>query len=746
MKTTSPITVYAANCRGNPTNCLYPHRIQITDEASAAKAFSRDIVCAEYRNNYRSVENFLSSNALPMDCDNDHSNDPSLWITAEDIEAFFPDVTYLIHYSRHHMKPKADLSSRPRFHAVFLIDPTSNPDAYVRLKQRVAEIFPFFDPGAMDAARFLIGTENPEVEIHPGTVTLNDFLEEYESEQAFSEMESTTIPEGSRNSTMSKAGARIIKRYGDTPEAKERFFQEAENCDPPLEDAELETIWASCRKFFKKLSSTPGYIPPEAYNGTGPLQWDTPIPFDEFDLPTFPADTLPPAVRDYVMAVAETTQTSVDMAAVASLAILSICLQGKFRIWGKPDWAEPLNTYCVIVLPPAERKSAVISLMTEPLEEYEQEVNNAMDAQILESQMKKSVLDKERRMLEDKVSKGKADASELADKAKEISAFQEVLPLKLFVDDVTAEKLASVLAENNSKAAIVSAEGGIFDILNGIYTKNVNIDVFLKGHSGDTIRVDRIGRASESILHPTLTMLLAVQPEVLNGLMTNGTFRGRGLTARFLYAMPKSSLGVRSFHTKPIGETIKNEYTKLIRSVLESDAAEDPIELSDEATSVLERLFQDTENRFHTDLVEIADWAGKYVGAVLRIAGLLHIAENHNFPEFSDVSASTMENAVRIGEYFLEHAKAAYSLMGADPVNKQSEYLLGAIQRGQIGEFSRRDAMRMCRRFHTAESLQPVLNRLCEYGYIAPKPMEPALGVGRRPSEVYLTNPCLLAS
>jgi hypothetical protein len=132
--------------------------------------------------------------------------------------------------------------------------------------------------------------------------------------------------------------------------------------------------------------------------------------------------------------------------------------------------------------------------------------------------MKKSVLDKERRMLEDKVSKGKVDSSELADKAKEISAFQEVLPLKLFVDDVTAEKLASVLAENHSKAAIVSAEGGIFDILNGIYTKNVNIDVFLKGHSGDTIRVDRIGRASESILHPTLTML---QP-VLNRLCEYG--------------------------------------------------------------------------------------------------------------------------------------------------------------------------------------------------------------------------------
>ena len=54
--------------------------------------------------------------------------------------------------------------------------------------------------------------------------------------------------------------------------------------------------------------------------------------------------------------------------------------------------------------------------------------------------------------------------------------------------------------------------------------------------------------------------------------------------------------------------------------------------------------------------------------------------------------------------------------------------------------------MRMCRNFKTADSIQPVLNRLCEYGYIAPKPTEAVQGVGRKPSEVYLTNPMLLTS
>ena len=59
-----------------------------------------------------------------------------------------------------------------------------------------------------------------------------------------------------------------------------------------------------------------------------------------------------------------------------------------------------------------------------------------------------------------------------------------------------------------------------------------------------------------------------------------------------------------------------------------------------------------------------------------------------------------------IGRYFLEHAKAAYALMGADQVNKNAESLLPAIKRANLAEFSRRDAMRLCRRFKTANSLQ----------------------------------------
>lgn len=72
----------------------------------------------------------------------------------------------------------------------------------------------------------------------------------------------------------------------------------------------------------------------------------------------------------------------------------------------------------------------------------------------------------------------------------------------------------------------------------------------------------------------------------------------------------------------------------------------------------------------NNDLSDITDWAGKFVGAVLRIAGILHVAQNPAMPMFVDDSGETMERTVSIDRYFLKHAKAAHSLMGADQVNK----------------------------------------------------------------------------
>lgn len=83
-------TLYSADFIGNPGNCSYPHKIVVMDTDSLKAAVGHDYVCAEYKNHYRNSDNFLSADCLPVDCDNDHSEDPKDWITPADVLEAFP--------------------------------------------------------------------------------------------------------------------------------------------------------------------------------------------------------------------------------------------------------------------------------------------------------------------------------------------------------------------------------------------------------------------------------------------------------------------------------------------------------------------------------------------------------------------------------------------------------------------------------------------------------------------------------
>jgi hypothetical protein len=49
--------------------------------------------------------------------------------------------------------------------------------------------------------------------------------------------------------------------------------------------------------------------------------------------------------------------------------------------------------------------------------------------------------------------------------------------------------------------------------------------------------------------------------------------------------------------------------------------------------------------------------------------------------------------------------------------------------------------MRLCRSFKKADELQPVLDHLVDYGYIAVKDAGIYFGKGRPPAQTYIVNP-----
>ena len=181
-------------------------------------------------------------------------------------------MTLAIHYSRNHMKPKRGKIPRPKFHCIMLTSEITDHEEYKRLAKLAHKVFPYFDTRAEDAAHFFFGTPDAQVEFYPGTITLNECLEMYypdAEDDSFWELDTPytgTIPEGSRNNTMSHFAGRVLKRFGDTDEAYRAFLKRAARCEPPLDDEELKTIWRSAQSFYQRISTEEDYVPPEEWN------------------------------------------------------------------------------------------------------------------------------------------------------------------------------------------------------------------------------------------------------------------------------------------------------------------------------------------------------------------------------------------------------------------------------------------------------------------------------------------------
>lgn len=742
------ITLTPSNYYQDAKKSKYQNPVIIESLEDFKKVILKDYACAVYKDNHRSIDDFLYADAIVFDIDNDHSENPDDWITPDKVSSFYDDVPIYIQYSRNHMKIKNGKPARPKFHIIMPIDKVTDAKEYRAMKEKVYSIFPFVDGQALDSARLLFGTAEPNVDYIDGIRTLTDFLKEYDDETKFAQL-GETIPEGSRNKTMYSIALKLLTRYGLCNESLDKYREASTKCSPPLENDELNNIWKSALKYYKVIKSQKDYIPPEQFTNDS---WDVLIPLDEVVLPSFPIDALPDVLKNYVSDVAETTQTPIDMAGVASLALMSIAMQPRYKVIGKADWEEQLSLYCMIVAEPSDRKSAVFNQIIKVIQSFEAEYNEHHSIDVLKSQEEHSSLEKRYKKATKDYENGKITKDEYDEAFRKYSTHKVIKPISLTLDDVTSESLTNEIESQEGCIALVSSEGGIFDIISGSYTNFPNIDIFLKGYSGDFIKVSRIGRPSLYVKNPRLTILLTVQPKVLESVVNNGTFTGRGLSARFLYSVPKSLVGSRRFETKPINFDNKKRFSDLIHEILkEPKSSTTYITLSNDAYSLLKDYYEEFESRLITDLKDIGGWAGKLVGNILRISALITRARNIKYDAFlytpsTDDSAEwivqkeDMESAIKLGNYFLEHARFAFDFMDDNTTKKQALNFLEKLKATKTNEISFREASRMCKYMNKKENATAVISLLVDYGYLREKQ-----GTSRAHNKglVYEVNPAI---
>ena len=470
--------------------------------------------------------------------------------------------------------------------------------------------------------------------------------------------------------------------------------------------------------------------------------WPEADPFDALDLPAFPTDALSPWMRAWAEAEAVATQTPVDLSACLALASASLAVARTFHVQVRDGWVEPTNLWIVVAMPPGERKSAVYADATAPIYAYVAHESDRMAPQIATNAFERRVLEGQIKEAEGAAIKGKmvggVDARAAARRLRDdLERSPELKAPVLLTDDCTSEALAKLLSEQGERMGIFSAEGGPFELMSGRYTeKGTNFEMFLKAHPGDPHLVHRITRDPISLRHPLLTMALTVQPAVIRGLATKEGFRGRGLLARFFYALPQTALGKRLADPEPIDPGVRGAYQASLATLLVRAIEQQQLRLSDEADRLRSEFQTRLEPRLGIDgdLHVIGDWSNKLLGGICRVAGVLHVGDHaldlDRLPQA--IPAPTLERAIAIGHYFLQHALAAFDVMGLDDVTELAKRIYTWARRLDLRSFSTREARRASH--CSAAEASAALAILIERGIVRPRQRS---STGGRPSEVY---------
>lgn len=471
-------------------------------------------------------------------------------------------------------------------------------------------------------------------------------------------------------------------------------------------------------------------------------------------LPDFPLDCLPAGLRDFVQQLAACKQAPVDAAAVSLLSVFSMAEGGRFMV--DPGIAAVyqlgINLFTMTVMESGTGKSEIMNVLKKPIEDFVKDYNWKNREKIAMDENWSSVLRERVSKAKKQCVSGKADYSDLEEAQRELDAFRPMKKLRCITDNATSEALENLLAENDGVMSVVSTEGGVIDIMGGRYSKDggSNIDIYLHGYSNESFDKDRAGQGHVHVDHLYLTVIFSIQPRVLKDFMRRD-FIEKGMTSRYLYSIPRE-LEERLLRDSPnIEPLVLADYENKIRDIMSIErnvGAPYELRFSKEATELMISYNDDAiQKRIKEDLACIKRTARRIIGQTIRLAGVLHLMEHGSEAvEKREISAQTVEKAIRLTDYFLEHTKAAHKTVEDSEEIKNLKYVWEKCRGLKVPEFSSDVLREKCRgRLRTNEEQKPYITGLIERGYLRELPEDKKnKGKDGRPMAArYRINPLL---
>jgi hypothetical protein len=386
----------------------------------------------------------------------------------------------------------------------------------------------------------------------------------------------------------------------------------------------------------------------------------------EFTQPQpFPLRCLFPACEAMARAICDTVRVLESLPGCCILGILSAAVGRGLQVKSGPNRVTRGNLYILASAESGSGKSETFRHAAKPFQDFEVQRVTAWKTEMKPGLLAEhKVLEAQIATLTKSTDKGNRSTEEIREELREKIAALENVEAKLRTpalscDDVTSEKLAVLLANNNEQMASLSADAlAIIDILLGRYnSKRDRTDegIYLKAFSGDRCKVDRQSRESVLIESPCLAALWLTQPDKLESLLAERSLSDGGLIPRILACHTRCEAREIVKGIPEISASTENAYANLIRSLIEAyRLADEPytIETTPEALEALNAHHNNIVKHRRADLRDVTIYAARWNEQAWRLSVVLHAARHGARAYEHKLEIDTANQAIELADWF----------------------------------------------------------------------------------------------
>lgn len=392
----------------------------------------------------------------------------------------------------------------------------------------------------------------------------------------------------------------------------------------------------------------------------------------------FPIDVFPPKIARFARQVAEAMQCPVDIPGLAILVVAATAIGAARALKVKDGWEEMPSLYAAVVASPGQAKSPAIREVLRPLFNEQERVQREFDAAL------------------------KAALAEDADAPPP-------LPMRhVFTTNSTTEALAEMLLFSPKGILVCPEElSGLVRSMN-LYRggRGGDLQFYLSAWSGEPLKIDRKSRRGQPFFlrNPFICVLGGIQPEVLQELEFKEG-REDGFIDRILFACCAAG-PFPSWSDQAISEETRGEWEKVVQTLMFLEPAfsvgssprPQVVSLDAIGQQILIEFFKDLAGRVNKGNVSpsMAGVCTKMRSYLPRIALVIHLLR-----EAADgwaggvmVDGDDVERAVRLCDYFIDHAAIAHQQLRQGPVDNKVKKFAEWMRRKGLAECTARDVMR----------------------------------------------------